>query len=527
MNLSVCPYLGTLDHEERPAPAVEYPSLENQCFAAAADELLLLADQATFCLSSGHRHCPRYQFAEQTAAPDEATAADQAEPPRDLPPLDPEPASIGLLNTMLAEGPSNRRWAWAGAALLFLIVLLCGGTVAAYTGWQLVSARYLAAAPPGQVQTLSEAPVQQPQYLVVTATSAAPSPPSPTALAAEPLSPTVQLVFPPAVTPTPVVIDPNALAQPPAENGALANPGVAPVANTGAPVEQSEPLSEPQNVVLPTPELNLQMEIPTRRPTPVFEVPTSTPEPVEPTVTPTPTPTPILGTPVVQFGPLQYSLQEGQCTLLRWHVENVQAVYYENQPVNGDGQKEECMDDEPEVYTLAVILPDGQTSIYTATVDYLPPTPTLTPTPSFTPVRDDEPTPTWTPDVPTETPTPPAIYSLNLEVFGDRRRICTPGSSCEFDLLVTNLGNATDRLTLTFVQTGPWPALLCADGGDCGSGSVSVSNVSPGGGKLVKVKVSVSSDATPQTVEYAVQAVSNGSGGSVTSPTQGVEVEVQ
>jgi hypothetical protein len=522
MNLSVCPYLGTLDHEERPAPAVDYPSLENQCFAAAADELLLLADQATFCLSSGHRHCPRYQFAEQT------TPAGEAEPASDLPPLGPEPASIGLLHTLLAEGPSNRRWAWAGAALLFLVVLLCGGSMAAYTGWQLVSARYLVAAPPGEVQTLGEAPPPQPQYLVVTATSATPLLPAPTLLAAGPLSPTAQLVFPPAVTPTPVVVDPNMLAQPPADNGAVANPGITPVANTAAPVAQSDPLSAPQNVVLPTPEINLQVEIPTRRPTPIFEVPTSTPEPVEPTATPPPpTPTPILGTPVVQFAPLQYTLPEGQCTLVRWHVENVEAVYYENQPVNGDGQKEECMDDEIEVYTLAVILPGGQTAIYTTTVDYLPPTPTLTPTPSFTPVRDEEPTPTWTPDQPTETPTPPAIYGLNLEVFGDRRHICGPGSSCEFDLLVTNTGNAVDNLVLSFVQTGPWPALLCADGGDCGSGSVSVSNVSPGGGKLVKIKVSVSNDATPQTVEYAVQAISTGSGGSVTSPTQGVEVEVQ
>src|SRR4029434_1587740 len=98
-----------------------------------------------------------------------------------------------------------------------------------------------------------------------------------------------------------------------------------------------------------------------------------------------PTVTPVLGPPVVQFSPLQYALREGECTLVRWHVENVKAVYYENQGVNGDGEKEVCIDDKPEIVSLAVILPDGNSKVYTATVDYLLPTPTTTPTTRFTP----------------------------------------------------------------------------------------------------------------------------------------------
>ena len=88
----------------------------------------------------------------------------------------------------------------------------------------------------------------------------------------------------------------------------------------------------------------------------------------------------------------------GECTMVRWNVQNVREVYYENLPMNGQGEREECIKDEDEVYTLLVVLGNGQPQTYTTTVAYLPPTPTVTVTPSFTP----EPvfTPTWTPDLP-------------------------------------------------------------------------------------------------------------------------------
>lgn len=535
MNRSFCPYLGTLDKDEQPGPAVEYPSLENQCFAASAEALLLLGDQATYCLSGGHRHCPRYQAAQrdpEAAAPVDGLAyapagAEVAHTRQDM-------ADLGLFGNLadVFEGPAghgSQRWAWAGAVAIFLLVFLCGGSIAAYTGWQLISARYLAAAT-GEINTLNSSPAnrtptpQQPLFLVVTATAQAPT--TPPALVAEPVGQTpvaTQPSFPPAVTPTPVVIDPNALPQAPGGNGQPLTNIAANLAE--APNSENELPALAQNVELPTPELNLQLEIPTRRPTPIFDVPTSTPE-VDPP-TPTPTPVPILGTPMVRFAPLQYELQKGQCTLLRWHVENVQAVYYENQGVNGIGEREECIDDEPETFTLVVILPDGNTGIYTATVNYLPPTPTATPTPSFTPIRDEAPSPTWTPNIPTETPTPPAILSVGLEVFGESHRICSPGSSCEFDLLARNSGNQNDGLFVTFVQTGAWPGLLCEDNGNCSTMSLALSDVSPNSARLVKLKVSVPADTTAQTVAYAVQVISNASGGSVTSSIRTLEVEVQ
>jgi hypothetical protein len=176
---------------------------------------------------------------------------------------------------------------------------------------------------------------------------------------------------------------------------------------------------------------------------------------------------------------------------------------------------------------LVVILPDGNTGVYTATVGYLPPTPTPTPTPSFTPIRDEPPTPTWTPNIPTETPTPPPIYSVALDVFGESHRICSPGSSCEFDLLARNNGNQNEGLIVTFVQTGAWPGLLCEDNGNCSPSSLGLNGVSPNSSRLVKLKVSVPADAAAQKMTYGVQVVSNASGGSVTSSVRTLEVEVQ
>jgi hypothetical protein len=114
-----------------------------------------------------------------------------------------------------------------------------------------------------------------------------------------------------------------------------------------------------------------------------------------------------------------------------------------------------------------------------------------------------------------------------LEVFGDNYRVCAAGSNCEFDFLVTNSGNAPDTLLVSLAQSGPWQALLCADGGDCSTTSLSLSNVSPGGTKLVKLKVSIAADAIAQTASYALQSFSAGSGGSVASGVASVEVEVQ
>lgn len=525
MSQSICPYLGTLDKADHAGPPVDYPSFENQCFALHSlgdmEEPLLLAEQAAICLSSGHRACPHFRRAQQVAP-----GVDKV-----LEELDPFTAS----NWVKTPDPpseetfySRRPWAWAGAMILFVTMLLCGGIFAAYTGWQMVSANYQAERI-GSITTIGNgaAPAQEPVYLIVTATSvAANQVAAPQVIATATLvvvPPTLALVgaFPAAVTPTPIVINPAVTGAQPLTASNVANPVGSPaqVLTTTQPAVQLQP----PDVNLPTPALDLQVEIPTRRPTPVFDVPTSTPTPLEPTATPTPTP--LLGTPVVQFAPLQYALESGQCTLLRWRAENVREVYYENQGVPGIGEREVCMDDEDDTYRLSVILPDGSSKTYTATLTYLEPTPTQTPTPSFTPEKPLDPTPTWTPNAPTATPTPPTIYGTVIEVFGDNYRACAAGSTCDFSFLVTNSGNTPDTLQVTLVQAGPWPSIVCIDGGDCSSGGVALSSVGAGGTKVVTLKVSITADATLQTASYALQSASLGGG--VTSGVAAVEVEVK
>ena len=70
MDNHVCPFLGTLDETYKRGPHVDYPSFENRCLAVdeyGEDEacVVMLSDQATFCLSSGHALCPRYQAAQE------------------------------------------------------------------------------------------------------------------------------------------------------------------------------------------------------------------------------------------------------------------------------------------------------------------------------------------------------------------------------------------------------------------------------------------------------------------------------
>src|SRR5690606_38334111 len=104
--------------------------------------------------------------------------------------------------------------------------------------------------------------------------------------------------------------------------------------------------------------------------------------------------------------------------------------------VNGQGEKEECMDDDPDTFKLTVVLAYGSTRTYTTTVDLIVPTATPAPTPTFTEVP--EPTPTWTPNVPTPTPTLATTYGVRLEVGGSSELNCTRGASCETDLFLTN-----------------------------------------------------------------------------------------
>jgi hypothetical protein len=272
------------------------------------------------------------------------------------------------------------------------------------------------------------------------------------------------------------------------------------------------------------PPVGLDQEIPTRRPTPIVDLPTSTPIVLEASATPLPTPTPPRGTPIVQFGSLEQQVLINGCTGIRWHVENVQSVYYENQPVQGDGEQEECIEKHLKTYKLAVVLFDGTTQIYTTTVMPLFPTSTVTPTPSFTP--EIIPTETWTPIPPTGTPTPNIRYSTTHAVKDGDDHTCSVGQ-CEIGLLVTNSGDTSDNISVILVQAGDWSAQLCRADGICSDSSLPLNGMGPGNTAYVKFSVTIPDEAVGQTASYTFRAISNGSNGAITSSDVIVTIEAQ
>jgi len=533
MAKSICPYLGTLDLNHNPDSAVEYPSFENHCLVGDSLDALLLTEQATVCLAGGLRNCARYQSAAATGTPalNPAFASNRGHAPA-TEPAAPSPNApvagwpdFNLASPSLGEQANQlrRQWGWVGAGIIFLSIFACGSLFAAYVGWQMVTGNFLAQSP-ARVDTLADptTPTPQPVYTIITATS----PPqalaavTPAPLAAAPVI-TATFAFPQAVTPTPVVvlIQPGA-AQP--ANGQIVEATLVPTLDPLAPPPAAVADGSAQN----TAPFDASAEIPTRRPTPIIDLPTSTPEVVvEPTTTMTPMPTPTLGMPVVQFSPLEQAVMLGECTIVRWNVINVQAVYYENLPVNGVGEKEECIDDEPVIYKLAVAFHDGTNKVFTTTVVPLFPTPTLTPTPSFTP--EIIPSPTWTPEPPTATPTPNVRYATNLAVQASDPHSCTIGAPCTLGVLITNSGDTLDNQSVTIAQSGPWSPQLCRGDGVCSGGTLSLNAMGPGNTAYIEFKLEIPADAQPQNVTYALLSISDGSGGVVMSETVYFNVDVK
>lgn len=504
-----CPHLGVVDHDQRRQPPIEFPSFENQCLATGAGELILLGDQATYCFSQSYRSCPRLRRAQAMTGEADLEFVPlhaHAEDAWTAPVLPDDSLDAGFTPLLGAEADNDypqrrRRWAWLGAALVFTTVFLCGGMVASYTGWQWIARNLPSRTANGRVDTVSAVGTAPVVFLVQTAT------PNPALQSPAVVSgPTVPMIvappqsgaaptFPAAVTPTPIVL-------------ALAD------AVTG------EATPEPAVVAPP---IDVDALIPTRRPTPIFDLPTSTPLSESlfvPTVTATPVP---LGTPVVIFGPDEPELKAGRCTFVRWNVRNVREVYYENLPMSGQGEREECIEDESQVFSLLVVLGDGSSQVYTTTITYLPPTPTPTVTPSFTP----EPvfTPTWTPIPPTATPAPVVNYGVALTVNGASVLTCSPGQSCDAGLLVTNAGSALDTLIVTITQGGAFASQLCRPDGVCAGNDLNIVNVGPGNTAYVSLRITVPTDAPGgQSTSYALLASSGGSGRTVASQSVNITV---
>jgi heat shock protein HslJ len=107
-------------------------------------------------------------------------------------------------------------------------------------------------------------------------------------------------------------------------------------------------------------------------------VPVIAPPPPPPTPTPAPTPTLApAATPVpeISFTADSTSLTQGQCTTLRWNVENIQAVWvypqgqpYQNFPVSGQGSQEVCPG-ATTTYEMRVLLTDGTIQLRQVTIN--------------------------------------------------------------------------------------------------------------------------------------------------------------
>ena len=505
-----CPHLGAVDADQVRTDAIAHPSFEQRCWAPGLREfdeyeMLMLTDQATYCLGKSHVFCPRYAAAMATQPGRRGATAP-------VTPLTPEEAARNAewvatdiqdlereLTFMDEEEAERRRvWGWLAAAAIFLLVVGGGSIAALYAGWNAMRNAQMAT---DAVEILAAAQLpQEPVYLVMTATV----PPQPTqtatmlgVLIAPP--PTIDNSapgFPPAVTATPggdpgageppvIIVDPNV---PPATPMPLP-PTPTPIFDLG------QPVADP----------------PTRRPTPTFEIPTSTPaDAVQPTVI-----IQYVAPPIISFKPDQRSLERKQCTTVRWAVQNVSEVYYEGIGVNGEGSQEECIDEEDEVYSLAVVLTTGVTEIYTTTIKYIAPTPTPTASPSVTPTPYH--TPTWTPEAPTATPTPNLTFGVNLGVEGSVTRGCAAGGACSATVVVSNQGNGNDDLILVLQAGADWAPQLCRGDGVCADHTLVINNVGPGNQARVEFRVNIPADAQGQSAQYTLVAGSGATNNAVRS----------
>ena len=523
---SVCPFLGTVDTDQHSGSHIEYPSFENRCLATARGDSVMLTDQATFCLSSGHQYCPRFVAAPRAkgqptsavAELDEASISENMVLNSEVLAGDLHDLDQAVKEGYLVQRRSKKRWGWIGASMVFIVSLLCGGLSASYVGWQLVNSELLAIRP-GTIDTLASAPAPAPPqvYLIVTATSEAPdATATPSALAAVPQqasSPGV--AFPQAVTPTAIIVG-QAASTTSLQGGTI----------DGRPAEnrivQAPAIVDAEQVAAAE---SIQLTVPTRRPTPILDIVANTPVPDQPSPTPTWTPTIALGTPIVIFAAQDSALTTGKCTTVTWHVENVRAVFYENLGVNGHGEKEECLRDSDGDYLLTVVLEDGSTKTYTETVELIVPTETPTATPTFTP--ESEPTATWTPIVPTDTPTPDRNFGAILDVEGGSHQKCGAEQTCEVGLLITNTSNTIDNLTVEVVQSGAWSQQLCRLDGVCSESRLNLVAVGPSNTAFIRLVISVPSDASAHMSTYAVRVLSDGSNGTAGSDIVGIEIEVE
>lgn len=515
MTQPICPHVAASDANGKRSDPIPYPSFENHCAVIdlidpaddglESGEQLLLRDQATYCLGNSHQLCPRFRLLRSQPGGVLDTSGDET------PFLFPAAEDF---NITAEEDGRGRLGLWAGLTTLLLVFLLCGGSLAAYAGWQLVGRGLATLGQPtnGQAQDPGPAPV----ILLVTATS-------PPEADSQPDAPVVVVTAPP--TPTPTYSFPQAVTATPADSGQTGPV----VITTPTPAGQdSDPLA-PELATAVAGALVITQPgdtppTPTRRPTPAFVVPTSTPGAplvVDPAGTATPISTVL---PTVNFRAANQSILPGACTILLWDVENARAVFLDGAGVAGHGERQVCQRWTSQTYVLDVLRLDGTQETHRVTVQLVPHTLTPTITPTSTPVLT--PTPTWTPvGTPSATPIPPT-YGVRVTVDGGNQKQCQAGQVCEISLLIENSGSLTDEMFVNLGKEGPWNAVICRDDGNCGETALSV-GVGANQSRPVILRVDVPGGSGGQSYTYRLEATSGNSGRTVSSGQVTVTLHAQ
>jgi len=181
---------------------------------------------------------------------------------------------------------------------------------------------------------------------------------------------------------------------------------------------------------------------------------------VSPSLTVRPSAT-VRPTPSVSFSVDRSTLERGECTRLRWQVENAKAVYLDGAGVVGVGSQQVCPESTTS-YRLRVVAADWErTEDITITVMESPATPTVRPTPSAefyadrqSLVRGECTTLRW------QVENADAVYLDGAGVVGIGSRQVCPESTTTYQLLVVAGGwERTREVTVSVTAPAPTPSV--------------------------------------------------------------------
>jgi uncharacterized membrane protein len=126
------------------------------------------------------------------------------------------------------------------------------------------------------------------------------------------------------------------------------------------------------------------------------------------------------------------------------------------------------------------------------------------------------PTPTWTPaGTPIQTPAAPQ-YGVFLAVDGGNQASCSPGTTCEYVLQLSNRGSLADEIFLNLAHSNPTPVRLCRPDGSCGETVVSL-GIGAGDTLPIYLRVTIPADQSGKSFQYQLQAASGNSGHTIKS----------